>query len=61
VTTALVHEAWLKLVGLERISDRNRAHCFALAARAMRRIHWVSRRQPSTGSGQWRVPGSTVG
>lgn len=37
-TTALVHEAYVKLVGLERIEYRNRAHFFAIAARAMRQI-----------------------
>ncbi len=37
-TTALVHEAYLKLVDHTRITWRNRAHFFALACRAMRRI-----------------------
>ena len=37
-TTALVHEAYLKLVGLDRIEWRDRAHFFAVAAGAMRRI-----------------------
>src|SRR5690606_23198111 len=36
-TTALVHEAYLKLVKLERIRWQNRAQFFALAAQAMRR------------------------
>ena len=37
-TTALVHEAFLKLVDLTRIEWRDRAHFFAVAAGAMRRI-----------------------
>jgi RNA polymerase sigma factor (TIGR02999 family) len=36
--TALVHEAWLRLVGSEPQPWRNRAHFFAAAAEAMRRI-----------------------
>jgi RNA polymerase sigma factor (TIGR02999 family) len=37
-TTALVHEAWLKLVDQTRADWQDRAHFFAIAARAMRRI-----------------------
>jgi RNA polymerase sigma-70 factor (ECF subfamily) len=37
-TTALVHEAYVKLIGLSRISWRNRAHVLALCAQAMRRV-----------------------
>ena len=36
--TALVHEAWLRLVGNEESRFANRAHFFAAAAEAMRRI-----------------------
>ncbi len=36
--TALVHEAWLKLVGEGGASFENRAHFFSAAAEAMRRI-----------------------
>ena len=36
--TALVHEAWLRLVGSDQKSWQNRAHFFAAAAEAMRRI-----------------------
>jgi RNA polymerase sigma factor (TIGR02999 family) len=36
--TALVHEAWLRLVGSEQPNWKNRAHFFAAAAEAMRRI-----------------------
>ncbi len=37
-TTALVHEAWLKLVRPDRVTLRSRGHFFALASRAMRQI-----------------------
>ncbi len=36
--TALVHEAWLKLVGAQSPKFENRAHFFSAAAEAMRRI-----------------------
>lgn len=36
--TALVHEAWLRLVGDEAAKFQNRAHFFGAAAEAMRRI-----------------------
>ena len=36
--TALVHEAWLRLVGHEAPAFQNRAHFFGAAAEAMRRI-----------------------
>ena len=37
-TTALVNEAYLKLVDQHRVDWQNRAHFFAIAARIMRRI-----------------------
>ena len=36
--TALVHEAWLRLVGDKNPSFANRAHFFSAAAEAMRRV-----------------------
>src|SRR6059036_408633 len=36
--TALVHEAWMRLVGRQNPNFQNRAHFFAAAAEAMRRI-----------------------
>ena len=36
--TALVHEAWLRLSGENEVRFENRAHFFAAAAEAMRRI-----------------------
>lgn len=37
-TTALVHEAYLKLVDISRVEWRDRVHFLSMAARAMRRI-----------------------
>ncbi|REJ75340.1 MAG: RNA polymerase subunit sigma-70 [Acidobacteria bacterium] len=37
-TTALVHEAYLKLIDQNRVEWQNRAHFFGIAAQAMRRI-----------------------
>jgi RNA polymerase sigma factor (TIGR02999 family) len=56
--TALVHEAWLRLVGKEGPMFQNRAHFFAAAAEAMRRIliERARRRQAARhGGGQQRV------
>jgi tetratricopeptide (TPR) repeat protein len=53
--TALVHEAYFKLVDQERVDWRNRAHFFAVAARAMRRIlidHAIARKAEKRGGGQ---------
>ncbi len=56
--TALVHEAWLRLVGKERPKFANRAHFFAAAAEAMRRILIDNARRKRAlrhGGGQQRV------
>jgi RNA polymerase sigma factor (TIGR02999 family) len=37
-TTALVHEAYLKLCGSQEIDWRDRSHFYAVAARQMRRV-----------------------
>jgi RNA polymerase sigma factor (TIGR02999 family) len=37
-TTALVHEAYLKLVGAQSLEIQNRGHFFAIASQQMRRI-----------------------
>lgn len=53
-TTALVHEAYLRLVGGERVTARGRAYFFASAARAMRQIvvdHARRRRRLKRGGG----------
>ncbi len=57
-TTALVHEAYLRLVDNERIGYQNRAHFYALAAQAMRRVlvDWARRRQAAKrGGGQAKI------
>ena len=46
--TALVHEAWLKLVDAPSQSWQNRAHFFGAAAEAMRRILIARARRKST-------------
>ena len=56
--TALVHEAWLRLVGNPSATFQNRGHFFAAAAEAMRRIliERARRRQSVRhGGGQQRV------
>jgi RNA polymerase sigma factor (TIGR02999 family) len=58
-TTALVHEAYVKLVGLERMTWQNRAHFLAVAAQAMRRVlvdYAVTRRAQKRGGVRQRVP-----
>jgi RNA polymerase sigma factor (TIGR02999 family) len=37
-TTALVNEAWLRLIDAQQVQWQNRAHFFAISARLMRRI-----------------------
>lgn len=52
--TALVHEAYLKLIGYDASGCRNRKHFFAVAARVMRRIlvdHARSRMAAKRGAG----------
>jgi RNA polymerase sigma factor (TIGR02999 family) len=56
--TALVHEAWLRLHGSNAPQFQNRAHFFAVAAEAMRRILVESARRKLAlrhGGGQERV------
>jgi RNA polymerase sigma-70 factor, ECF subfamily len=56
-TTALVHEAYLRLVGVQPEGWENRAHFYALAAQMMRRIlvdHARARRGLKRG-GAWRI------
>jgi RNA polymerase sigma factor (TIGR02999 family) len=56
--TALVHEAWLRLVGTEEARFAGRAHFFAAAAEAMRHILIDSARRKHAlrhGGGQMRV------
>ena len=37
-TTALIHETYLRLMGCQKVSWKNRTHFFAVTARMMRRI-----------------------
>lgn len=56
--TALVHEAWLRLAGPEGARWQNRAHFFAAAAEAMRRIlveHARRKQSQKRGGGAERV------
>lgn len=56
--TALVHEAWLRLVNTENQTWQNRAHFFGAAAEAMRRILIDRARRKKAirhGGGQQRV------
>ncbi len=54
--TALVHEAFLKLIDQTRVQWQSRAHFLAVAAQAMRRVlldHWRGKQAAKRG-GQWR-------
>jgi RNA polymerase sigma-70 factor, ECF subfamily len=62
-TTALINEAYLRLVEGPRVRWQNRAHFFALAARLMRHIlvdHARAKRNLKRGRGFQRVPLSDV-
>jgi RNA polymerase sigma-70 factor (ECF subfamily) len=47
-TTALVHEAYLKLVAIDNVQWQHRAHFFAISAQVMRRILLERARRSST-------------
>ena len=56
--TALVHEAYMKLLGGEKSDWKDRAHFFAIAAGAMRQIladHARRKKAAKRGGGQHRV------
>jgi RNA polymerase sigma factor (TIGR02999 family) len=58
-TTALVNEAYLRLVDVRGVSWNDRAHFFAMAARLMRRVlvdHARSRRYQKRGGGAKAIP-----
>jgi RNA polymerase sigma factor (TIGR02999 family) len=58
-TTALVNEAYLRLVDLGRVRWQDRAHFFAMSARLMRRVlvdHARSRQFAKRGGGARRIP-----
>ena len=53
--TALVHEAYLRLVGQQRVEWKSRAHFMAVAAKAMRQIlvnHAIAKKADKRG-GDW--------
>ncbi|HEX6184756.1 MAG TPA: sigma-70 family RNA polymerase sigma factor [Pyrinomonadaceae bacterium] len=53
--TALVHEAYLRLIDQHSVDWRNRAHFFSIAAEMMRRVlvnHAVGRRAQKRGAGE---------
>lgn len=57
-STALVHEAYLQLVGADSATWENRAHFIAIAARAMRQIlvdHAVTKKAKKRGGDHRRV------
>ena len=61
--TALVHEAYLRLVGDRQLPWQNRAHFYAAAAEAMRRIlvdHARKRGRSKRGGDRRRVPLKSV-
>ena len=61
--TDLVHEAYLKLLPVERVDWRSRAHFFAIASRAMRNVlvdHAVRRGAAKRGAGAHRARASTT-
>lgn len=62
-STALVHEAYVRLVGDGEMNWANRAHFFHAAAEAMRRIlieHARAKAGPQRGGGRVRVPMDVV-
>lgn len=57
-TTALVHEAYMRLIDQREVQWRDRAHFFAVAATAIRRIlidHFRGRLAAKRGGGRQRV------
>jgi RNA polymerase sigma-70 factor, ECF subfamily len=58
-TDGLVHEAYLRLAGLERINWRDRQHVLSMAARTMRRVlidYAEQRRTQKRGDGAVALP-----
>ena len=55
-STALVHEAYERLINLKDVSWQNRAHFFAVSAQLMRRIlvDYARSRRYSKRGGEWR-------
>jgi len=58
-TTALVHEAYLKLARVDRLTWKDRAHFFAVCSQAMRRVlvnYALMRKAGKRGGGAPHVP-----
>lgn len=58
-TTALIHEAYLKLIKQRNVRWQNRAHFFGIAAQLMRRVlidHARTRHRVKRGGAAMRVP-----
>jgi len=58
-TTALIHEAYLRLIDQKNVQWQNRAHFFGIAAQLMRRIlvdHARTRKRAKRGGSGIRVP-----
>ena len=58
-TTALVNEAYLKLIDAQQVRWQNRAHFLAIAARLMRRIlvdYARERNYQKRGGGEFQIP-----
>ena len=58
-TTALIHETYLKLIDQRQVRWQNRAHFFAIAAQAMRRIlvdYARTRDRKKRGGGEFKLP-----
>jgi len=58
-TTALIHEAYLRLIDQKNVHWQNRAHFFGIAAQLMRRIlvdHARTRKRAKRGGSDMRVP-----
>lgn len=62
--TAVVHEAYLRLVDQKRVTWKNRGHFFAVAAQTMRRLlvdHARRRDAEKRGGASTRIPLDSVG
>ena len=58
-TTALIHEAYLRLIGNTQVEWQNRSHFFAIASQAMRRIlvdHARTRHRSKRGGAAENLP-----
>jgi RNA polymerase sigma factor (TIGR02999 family) len=56
--TALVHEAYLRLIDIKHVSWQDRSHFFAMAARVMRRLlvdHARAKRYQKRGAGAQKI------